>query len=174
MTATPRSRTASRRRGLLAVAAGVGLSAASAPAPVVAQPASAPGAARSASVRATPARNAAAPLREVTINRETFTYQGNGRRDPYASLMTSTDVRPLLSDLRLTGVAFDPAGRNSVAIMRDLHTKAQYRVSVGQQLGRLRVAAIHQRSVQFAVDEFGFSRTESLQLSRDTSAVRNP
>jgi hypothetical protein len=37
-----------------------------------------------------------------------------------------------------------------------------------------RVAAIHQRSVQFAVDEFGFSRTESLQLSRDTSAVRNP
>ena len=55
--------------------------------------------------------------------------------------MTSSDVRPLLSDLRLTGVAFDPAGRNSVAIMRDLHTKAQYRVSVGQQLGRLRVAA---------------------------------
>jgi hypothetical protein len=144
------------------------------PAPVAAQPTPAPGAARSGSVRATPARNAAAPLREVTINRETFTYQGSGRRDPYASLMTSTDVRPLLSDLRLTGVAFDPAGRNSVAIMRDLHTKAQYRVSVGQQLGRLRVAAITQRSVQFTVDEFGFSRTESLQLSRDTSAVRNP
>lgn len=172
MTAMPRCRAASRRLGLLALAAGVALSAAFAP--VVAQPAPAPGAVRSGSVGATPARNAAAPLREVTINRETFTYQGNGRRDPYASLMTSTDVRPLLSDLRLTGVAFDPAGRNSVAIMRDLHTKAQYRVSVGQQLGRLRVAAITQRSVQFTVDEFGFSRTESLQLSRDTSAVRNP
>jgi hypothetical protein len=130
-------------------------------------------------VGATPVRHAkagagATPLREVTINRETFSYPGGGRRDPYASLMTSTDVRPLLSDLRLTGVAFDPAGRNSVAIMRDLYSKAQYRVSVGQQLGRLRVAAINQRSVQFTVDEFGFSRTESLELSRDTSAVRNP
>jgi hypothetical protein len=160
------------RRGLLAVAAGAALSAVAASAG--AQPAPASGTAPRAPVRATPARNAAVPLREVTINRETFTYQGNGRRDPYGSLMTSTDVRPLLSDLRLTGVAFDPAGRNSVAIMRDLYTKAQYRVSVGHQLGRLRVAAINQRTVQFTVDEFGFSRTESLQLSRDTSAVRNP
>jgi hypothetical protein len=170
---TPRlRRTGPVRRGLLAAAAGAALSALAVTAG--AQPAPAAGAAQGAPVRATPARRAAVPVREVTINRETFTYQGNGRRDPYGSLMTSTDVRPLLSDLRLTGVAFDPAGRNSVAIMRDLHSKAQYRVSVGQQLGRLRVAAIHQRSVQFAVDEFGFSRTESLQLSRDTSAVRNP
>lgn len=122
-----------------------------------------------------PARTAAsAPAREVVINRESFTYQGDGRRDPYQSLMTSADVRPLLSDLRLTGVGFDPDGRNSVAIMRDLYSKAQYRVRVGQQLGRLKVTAITQRSVQFTIDEFGFSRTESLQLSRDTSAVRNP
>jgi len=161
------------RRALLAIAAGLALPAALATAQ------GDPGAPAPRPVGATPLRHAkagasAAPLREVTINRETFTYPGSGRRDPYASLMTSTGVRPLISDLRLTGVAFDPAGRNSVAIMRDLYSKAQYRVSVGQQLGRLRVAAINQRSVQFTVDEFGFSRTESLELSRDTSAVRNP
>lgn len=117
---------------------------------------------------------ASAPAREVVINRETFTYQGAGRRDPYASLMTSTDVRPLISDLRLTGVAYDPDGRNSVAILRDLQTRAQYRVSVGQHLGRLRVTAIGQRAVQFTIDEFGFSRTESIPLSRDSSTTRTP
>ncbi|MBU6366115.1 MAG: hypothetical protein KJT01_07885 [Gemmatimonadetes bacterium] len=120
------------------------------------------------------ARAAAAPPREVVINRETYAYQGAGRRDPYASLMNSTDVRPLLSDLRLTGIGFDPDGRNSVAIMRDLHSKAQYRVRVGQQVGRLRVTAISPRSVDFAIEAFGYSRTETLLLSRDSSTTRAP
>lgn len=130
-----------------------------------------------AGARGAPVRSAAASPgapREVVIDRETFRYERNGRREPYASLMSSAEVRPLLSDLRLTGVAFDPDGGNSVAIMRDLYSKAQYRVRVGQQLGRLRVVAIHQRSVQFTMDEFGYSRTESLPLMRDTSAVRTP
>ena len=120
-------------------------------------------------------RPAAAPqAREVVINRETYAYQGAGRRDPYASLMNSTDVRPLLSDLRLTAVGFDPDGRNSVAIMRDLHSQSQYRVRVGQQLGRLRVTAIGPRSVEFTIEGFGVSRTETLLLSRDSSATRAP
>lgn len=120
------------------------------------------------------ARATAAPPREVVINRETYAYRGAGRRDPYTSLMNSTDVRPLLSDLRLTGIGFDPDGRNSVAIMRDLHSKAPYPVRVGQQVGRLRVTAISPRSVDFAIEAFGYRRTGTLLLSRDSSATRAP
>lgn len=111
---------------------------------------------------------------EITIEREAFAYSGGGRRDPYKSLMSSSDVRPLLSDLRLTAVAFDPAGNNSVAILRDSYSKTQYRVRVGQQLGRLRVSAIRQKAVQFTIEEFGFNRQETLPLSSDTTKVRNP
>ncbi|MEP6780324.1 MAG: hypothetical protein ABJC26_10565, partial [Gemmatimonadaceae bacterium] len=55
----------------------------------------------------------------ITIDREVYNYASTGRRDPYASLMTTTEIRPLLSDLHLTAIAFDPAGNNSVAILRD-------------------------------------------------------
>ncbi|MDQ8158035.1 MAG: hypothetical protein P3C12_01275 [Gemmatimonadota bacterium] len=120
-----------------------------------------------------PPRPAAMPT-EIVLQRETFSYNGGGRRDPYKSLMTSSDVRPLLSDLRLTAVAFDPVGNNSVAILRDTFSKQQYRIRVGQQLGRLRVAAIRQRAVQFTIEEFGFNRQETLPLSSDTTKVRNP
>jgi hypothetical protein len=116
----------------------------------------------------------AATPTEITIEREVFDYDGGGRRDPYKSLMSSSDIRPLLSDLRLTAVAFDPAGSNSVAILRDSYSKQQYRVRVGQQLGRLRVAGIKQKSVQFTIEEFGFNRQETLVLSSDTTKVRNP
>ena len=111
---------------------------------------------------------------EITIQREVFDYNGSGRRDPYKSLMSTSDVRPLLSDLRLTAVAFDPDGDNSVAILRDSFSKQQYRIRVGQQLGRLRVSGIKQKSVQFTLDEFGFNRQETLRLSSDTTKLRNP
>jgi len=111
---------------------------------------------------------------EITIQREAFVYSGGGRRDPYRSLMTSSDIRPLLSDLRLTAVAFDPAGKNSVAILRDSYSKTQYRVRVGQQLGRLRVSGIRQKAVQFTIEEFGVNRQETLPLSSDTTRVRTP
>ncbi len=126
-------------------------------------------------VPASPKKGVGMPT-EITLQRETFAYNGGGRRDPYKSLMSSSDVRPLLSDLRLTAVAFDPVGNgsNSVAILRDTYSKQQYRVRVGQQLGRLRVAAIRQRAVLFTIEEFGFNRQETLPLSSDTTKVRNP
>lgn len=121
-----------------------------------------------------PATSKPAPITEITLHREVFSYSSGGRRDPYTSLMSSSDVRPLLSDLRLTAVAFDPEGSNSVAILRDSYSKVQYRVRVGQQLGRLRVSAIRQKAVQFTIEEFGFNRQETLSLNSDTTKVRNP
>lgn len=111
---------------------------------------------------------------EVTIQREVFDYNGSGRRDPYKSLMSTSDVRPLLSDLQLAVVVLDKDGKNSIAFLRDDFNKTKYRVKVGQQIGRLRVSAIKQKEVQFTVEEFGFNRIETLTRSSDTTKVRNP
>src|SRR4051812_4203040 len=35
-----------------------------------------------------------------TIMRETFGYSSEGRRDPFVSLFTSSELRPVMSDLR--------------------------------------------------------------------------
>lgn len=110
----------------------------------------------------------------VTIERETFDYARTGRRDPYKSLMSSDELRPLLSDLKLTAVAFDSTGAHSVAILRDMNSKQQYMLKVGQQLGRLRVTSIKHKSVVFTIDEFGFNRQETLQMGSDTTKSRTP
>lgn len=107
---------------------------------------------------------------ELTLVRETFSYAGQGRRDPFVSLMENGDLRPTFGELRLVGVAYDPTGRGSVAIMRDIGTKEQYRVRVGQALGRMRVARIQQKQVLFTIEEFGFSRQEVLALGDSTTA----
>lgn len=108
----------------------------------------------------------------VNIPREVFSYLGAGRRDPYTSLMANGDLRPLVSDLRLTAVAFDPLGRNSVAILRDIASEQQYRVRVGQTVGRMRIASIRQKAVIFSIEEFGFSRQETLPLTSDSTTTR--
>ena len=117
-----------------------------------------------------PAPKAAVP--EVLINREAYAYPGTGRRDPFLSLMNTEELRPLLGDLKLVAVALDPTGRNSVAVLRDITTKEQYRVKVGQEIGRMRVAAIHVKDVVFGIEEFGYSRQETLAMMVDSTKVR--
>jgi hypothetical protein len=109
---------------------------------------------------------------EVLINREQYAYPGAGRRDPFVSLMNTEELRPLLGDLNLVAVALDPTGRNSVAVLRDVTTKEQYRVKVGQELGRMRVAAIRGKEVVFGIEEFGYSRQETLAMTVDSTKVR--
>lgn len=116
-------------------------------------------------------RRATPPASEVLITRETYVYPGAGRRDPFLSLMNTDELRPLLGDLKLVAVAFDPTGRNSVAVFRDVTTKEQYRVKVGQELGRMRVASINEKNVIFGIEEFGYSRQESVAIS-DSTKVR--
>ena len=110
---------------------------------------------------------------QVLINREVFYYDAGGRRDPFASLMNTSELRPLLTELKLVAVAYDPLGRNSVAVLRDLTSKEQYRVRVGQTLGRMRVAAIREKEVVFTIEEFGYSRQEILNMV-DTTKTRPP
>jgi len=119
----------------------------------------------------TPAKTATPPLPapdttpKVLINREVFQYEGDGRRDPFVSLLTTSDLKPLLTDLKLVGVAYDPRGQNSVAVLRDVTSKDQYKVRVGQTIGRMRVAAIQPKAVIFTIEEFGYSRQELLPIA---------
>jgi hypothetical protein len=107
---------------------------------------------------------------EMSIDREVFAYESGGRRDPFRSLMANGDLKPLLTDLRLVAVAYDESGDGSVAILRDLGTKEQYRVRIGTLLGRMRVAQIRAKSVVFTIEELGYSRQETLGLSDHTAA----
>lgn len=118
---------------------------------------------------AAPAPDTAVP--PPTIYRESFEYGADGRRDPFNSLLTTNELRPTMSDLRLTGVLYDHTGRHSVATLRDVGTNAQYRVTTGSTLGRMRVSNIRYTTVVFTIDEFGTTRQDSLVL-RDTTKAR--
>jgi hypothetical protein len=110
---------------------------------------------------------------KVLINREVFQYEGDGRRDPFVSLLTTAELKPLFNDLKLVGVAYDPRGQNSVAVLRDVTSKEQYKVRVGQTIGRMRVAAIQPKAVIFTIEEFGYSRQELLPIAPpDSSKMR--
>lgn len=140
------------------------------PAPVYASPQpSQPSAPRATIVKdsaAGTASVAAMPRPGEPFERETFAYDQSGRRDPFVSLMSIDELRPVITDLQIVGIAFDPTGRNSVAVLRDISSKDkdQYRVRIGQSLGRMRVAAIAKKHVVFTIEEFGFSRQEKLEL----------
>ena len=128
----------------------------------------------SADARAqTPAPAGALPdsAGQMVLNREVFDYNAAGKRDPFLSLMATAELKPLFSDLRLVGVLTDISGRNSVAILRDVTSKEQYRVKAGQTLGRMRVTRIEPKSVVFTIEEFGFSRQEILVMG-DSTQVR--
>ena len=131
---------------------------------------------KGAAAKGAPAAAAAKPdtmSPPPTIYRETFAYAAEGRRDPFLSLLTTNDLRPTMSDLRLTGVLYDHSGRgNSLATLRDLTTNAQYRVGVGSTLGRMRVSAIRIESVVFTIEEFGTTRRDSLVLRDSTNKAR--
>jgi hypothetical protein len=140
------------------------------------RPASTVGKATAAkTVAATPASPTPLPAdteSRVLINREVFQYEGSGRRDPFVSLLTTGDLRPLLTDLKLVAVAFDPRGQNSVAVLRDITSKDQYKVRTGQTIGRMRVAAIQEKAVIFTIEEFGYSRQEILPFVVDSTKMR--
>lgn len=142
--------------------------------PVRSAPAAAPakaGASKTGSAAAPVAASAvssstAAPgekNKELSLMREAYSYEHESRRDPFVSLLATGELRPMISDLKLVAVIYDPAGR-SVAILRDLSTKEQYRVKVGQAVGRMRVVQINTKTVTFTLEEFGYSRQEVLAL----------
>lgn len=103
----------------------------------------------------------------VVLMREAYSYSSGGRRDPFVSLMTSGEVRPLLTDLALLGVIYDDeTPRRSVAILTDGSTGQMYRVSVGATVGRMKVARIGRSEIVMSLDEFGLSRQQTLVIDK--------
>jgi hypothetical protein len=144
------------------------------PKPAATTPSKAPAAGAPKGALPLPTAPAADTAPRVLINREVFQYEGDGRRDPFVSLLTTSDLKPLLTDLKLVGVAYDPRGQNSVAVLRDVTSKDQYKVRVGQTIGRMRVAAIQPKAVIFTIEEFGYSRQELLPIAPPDSTKMRP
>jgi len=103
------------------------------------------------------------------VMREAYDYDASGRRDPFFSLLSTAELRPAITDLRVTGILYHPT--RPVAVLRDNTTSTQYRVTLGSQLGRMRVVLIKPHVVIFTIEEFGLNRQDSLVL-RDTSKAR--
>lgn len=110
----------------------------------------------------------------IVFSREVYAYPRDGRRDPFASLIATGDIRPIFADLIITGITHDPTGRNSVALLQDVTTREMYRARVGSVFGRLRVTAIRQREISVSIDEFGFTRQETLSINVPSPAERTP
>jgi hypothetical protein len=108
--------------------------------------------------------------RTPVIMREVFDYDSEGRRDPFFSLLTTAELRPTVTDLRLVGILYDPTGRRSVVTLRDLTTNARYQVTTGTTLGRMKVVLIKPKAVYFTIEEFGLNRQDSLVLGDTTKA----
>lgn len=102
------------------------------------------------------------------ILREVFAYDAEGRRDPFVTLLTSDELRPVVADLRLVAVLLDPV--RPIAVMREKGTNTQYRVTTGMKIGRMKVAMIKRRSVIFSIEEFGLNRLDSLVFGDTTKA----
>lgn len=113
---------------------------------------------------AAPAASQAPDSNKITFEREVFTYVAR-EIDPFSSPIESGAIRPLIADLKVVGIIFDPAGHNSVAVMRDVSTLQQYRAKPGQMLGRARVSQIRAQEVVLTIEEYGFSRQETLKLN---------
>ena len=108
----------------------------------------------------------AAASDSTQLQREIFSYRGAGR-DPFFSLLKSADIRPLVTDLRISGITFDAVypGR-SVAVLRDTAQKKRYAVRTGDELGRMKVAEIRTDAVVVTLDEFGVERQVVLPMRR--------
>lgn len=102
--------------------------------------------------------------------REVFSYRGAGR-DPFLSLLRSASLRPLVQDVRVAGITFDPQyPARSVAVLRDTTQNKRYAVRVGDELGLLRIQEIRPDAVVVTLDEFGTQRQVVLSMRRREEA----
>jgi hypothetical protein len=108
------------------------------------------------------------------LQREVFSYRGAGR-DPFLSLMKSASDRPLVGDLRVTGITYDPAyPARSVAILRDTAQHKRFAVRTGDELGRMKVTEIRDNAIVVTLDEFGVERQVVLPVRRGKQGEETP
>ena len=101
--------------------------------------------------------------RQVSVERESFTYPASGRRDPFAPLSAGDGLGPRFEDLHLSGILYSPSS-GSVAILTDQATGKRYRVWEGDVIGGARLARVRPTEADFVVTAFGVSRQETLRV----------
>ncbi|HET7275744.1 MAG TPA: hypothetical protein VFI91_11320 [Longimicrobiaceae bacterium] len=101
----------------------------------------------------------------VVYHREVFDYGAEGRPDPFRSLLETANLGYRFEDLSLQGVVYNPDPRLSVAVLTQTGSERQVQAHVGERLGSIRVLAIHPRRIEVAIEEFGVTRRESLELN---------
>ena len=110
----------------------------------------------------------------VLFRREVYNYPSSGRRDPFASLIGTGDIRPMIADLQIIAITVGQSDRQSIATLKDRSSDEIYRVRVGSVFGRMRVTAIRQRDVVVEIDEFGYKRQETLSINVPVGGGRTP
>jgi hypothetical protein len=113
---------------------------------------------------AAPAR--AQPLVEpkLVFDREVFLYAGQGRRDPFAPLQGTDAAGPIFEDLTIRGIFLSPVPTQSMAIINDANKKT-YAKRLGDVIGNARIIGIEKTRVRFAVQTYGITREEILNLA---------
>jgi len=105
--------------------------------------------------------NAAEP--KLVFEREVFTYEARGRRDPFMPL-TGRNAGPLFSDLKLNMIIHSEDARQSIVDVSDASTK-RYRLRRGDSVGNATVVDIQPTRVVFNVVDFGIARTEIIDMN---------
>ena len=97
------------------------------------------------------------------LERESFSYSGAGRRDPFKALQAGDELGPRFEDLELAGIIFSPQA-GSVIVLVDRSTQRRYRVWEGDIVGGATLLDVTPDEAVFRVTVFGVSRQETLRL----------
>jgi hypothetical protein len=130
---------------------------------IVALSGAASAAAQQPAPAAPPALPGSTPEPKLMFDRETFSYPGSARRDPFRPLIGKESLGPLFDDLRLRGIIFSADPNRSLVLLQD-GAKRIYRLHRGDVVGNSRVVEIKPLVVRLAVENLGMIRYEVLEL----------
>lgn len=107
---------------------------------------------------------AAARTQEAPVlERETFQYAREGRRDPFKPLEAGAELGPRFEDLELSGIIYSPEA-GSIVVLVDRSTQRRYRVWEGDFVGGAQLLDVTPEEAVFLVTVFGVSRQETLRV----------
>ena len=103
----------------------------------------------------------------LVYEREVYSYDGAGRRDPFAPLVgEGVNIGPMFADLQLRGIIYSTGRGQSIALLHD-RSGNLYRARRGDIIGNATILEIRPLEVLFAVEDFGQTRQEMLRLKSD-------
>ena len=97
------------------------------------------------------------------LERETFSYSGAARRDPFRPLDAGDELGPRFENLELAGIIYSPQA-GSVIVLVDRSTQRRYRVWEGDIVGGAQLLDVTPDEAVFVVSVFGVDRRETLRL----------